>query len=193
MLLSKHVQSRRFVLIYLSQLIQFCFICVTSTAGNSETYDSMGPNEIIGNPDFKIPRKIVAIGNMDSNWGWGRYTLVSMVMWISCDTQSFQYFSNSFLVVFVNKYSRTLLTASALFTRLAQLDDSSLALLFCSTYFLNRTVPWFFSYDGISDPFDKVGMRGVPTYSLIPLSMLSARYDCVISCVWGYLYKFSVQ
>ena len=42
------------------------------TVGKLQKLESMGPNEIINNKEFSVPRKIVAIGNMDSNWGWAR-------------------------------------------------------------------------------------------------------------------------
>lgn len=45
-------------------------LITTGFEGNTEGYDSMGPDEIIRNRDFRIPRKIVGVGLMDENWGW---------------------------------------------------------------------------------------------------------------------------
>lgn len=50
--------------------------------GSQTGAESMGPNEIIDNKNFKISRKIVAIGNMDENWGWlSTYFLNRTVTW----------------------------------------------------------------------------------------------------------------
>jgi hypothetical protein len=39
--------------------------------GRETGLDSLGMNEIIAaQKNFKIPRPIVALGNMDENWGW---------------------------------------------------------------------------------------------------------------------------
>lgn len=51
--------------------------------GKQEGAESMGPDQIIRKePAFKIPRKIVAVGNMDENWGWlSTYFLNRTVPW----------------------------------------------------------------------------------------------------------------
>jgi len=43
-------------------------------------FEAFGPDQVVGaykNNKYKLPRKIVAIGAMDENWGWASTTITN--------------------------------------------------------------------------------------------------------------------